>query len=426
MSFLRLFACVCAFVFSVSPSAAEDWRIVQSVGVVKAGGSGFMPAAVQPNQALPGDSWVETGQGGRVVLVRGLETIALGPNSRVQLPAQEVNGNTQVLQTLGKALYQVGKQKAPHFQVDTPYLAAVVKGTTFIVSVSEAGSSVDVTEGLVLVTTPDGSDAEFVKPGFSGLVSKDSAGHVEVVATAEAPAMKPASTPASDRASDTGKEHSAKEDGAKHSVITAAIGDVTLDIKAVSGGLASSIDPPANGVDKTNSDNTSVDKGTKDTSDESAKDESSVASVDAKADKTVSVDTSPASEPAIIDGGNRGESVVDTGGHGNDGGIDLSGGKNGEPGDNNIVDVDLGGSTGGGPVGGSTGGAVGGGGGGGNGSVGDGTGGSIDLGNGNGNGPSVGTGGGNSDGNGNSGNGGNGGNGGANANSAGGGPRNAS
>jgi hypothetical protein len=374
-----------------------------------------MPAAVQPNQALPGDSWVETGSSGRAVLVRGLETIALGPNSRVQLPSQEVNGNTQVLQTLGKALYQVGKQKAPHFQVDTPYLAAVVKGTTFIVSVSEAGSSVDVTEGLVLVTTPDGSDSEFVKPGFSGLVSKDNAGNVEVVTTAEAPAMKPASTPASDRASDTGKEHSAKDDGHKGSVITAAIGEVTLDIKAVSGGLASSIDPPANGLDRAASEGGSAaaDKEETDKSSESAKDESNLAAVEARTDKASSVDTSPASEPAIVDGGNHGGSVVDSGGHGNNGGIDLSGGTNGGPGSNNVVEVDLGGSAGGGPVGGSTGGAVGGG---------NSGGGSIDLGNGNGNGPSVGNGSGNGGGagNGNSGGGGNG-----NVNANGGGPRNA-
>jgi hypothetical protein len=250
MTVLRTLACVCVLLLSASESAAgEAWRIVQSAGAVKAGGAGFMPAAVQPNQALPADAWVETGAAGRVVLVRGLETIALGPNSRVQLPSEDVNGNTQVLQTLGSALYQVGKQKAPHFQVDTPYLAAVVKGTTFTVTVTDASSSVDVTEGLVQVTTPDGSDAEFVRPGFSGVVSKHDSGNVVVVNSAEAPAVPDvAPSDAGDAAvkEETDVKSDAPEEAAagEPTVIAAAIGEVVLDVKEVSGGLATSMDAP--------------------------------------------------------------------------------------------------------------------------------------------------------------------------------------
>lgn len=240
MVMLRTLACAVVLLLTATESvAAEAWRIVQSAGAVKAGGAGFMPAAVRPNQTLPADAWVETGTAGRVVLVRGLEAIALGPNSRVQLPSQEVNGNTQVLQTIGSALYQVGKQKAPHFQVDTPYLAALVKGTTFTITVTDAGSSVDVSEGLVQVATPDGSDTEFVQPGFSGIVTKRDLGSVIVVGTSEAPAL-PHATP-------SGDEKAAGKVGAndgKGTVIAAAIGEVVLDVKAVSGGLATSVDAP--------------------------------------------------------------------------------------------------------------------------------------------------------------------------------------
>jgi hypothetical protein len=251
MTVLRTLACVCVLLLSATEAAAgEAWRIVQSAGSVKAGGGGFMPAAVQPNQTLPSDAWVETGAAGRVVLVRGLETIALGPNSRVQLPSEEVNGNTQVLQTLGSALYQVGKQKAPHFQVDTPYLAAVVKGTTFTVTVTDASSSVDVTEGLVQVTTPDGSDAEFVRPGFSGVVSKHDSGNVVVVNSPEAPAApEVAPSDAGDAAvkEETDVKSDASEGTAtgEPTIIAAAIGDVVLDMQEVSGGLATSKDAPA-------------------------------------------------------------------------------------------------------------------------------------------------------------------------------------
>ncbi|MEK7722402.1 MAG: FecR domain-containing protein, partial [Elusimicrobiota bacterium] len=114
-----------------------------------------------------------------------VETIAVGPNSRVMLPALPVNGNTQVLQTVGTALYQIGKQKAPHFQVDTPYLAAVVKGTTFTVSVSEGVASVDVSEGLVEVATPDGAHSAYVRPGFTGYVQRSQRDTVVVVPTTD-------------------------------------------------------------------------------------------------------------------------------------------------------------------------------------------------------------------------------------------------
>ena len=162
-----------ALAFATPASAGEGWRIVESAGAVKAGGSGVIPVAVSSHPTLPGDSWVETAATGRAVLVHGAESIAVGPNSRVQLPSLEVNGNTQVLQTLGSALYQIGKQQKPHFQVDTPYLAAVVKGTTFTVTVEQTASAVQVTEGLVEVATPDHADVEFVRPGFTGIVSSD-------------------------------------------------------------------------------------------------------------------------------------------------------------------------------------------------------------------------------------------------------------
>lgn len=227
MTAWRILACAAVLLLSATESlAGEAWRIVQTAGVVKTGGAGFMPAAVQPNRPLPADAWVETGAHGRVVLMRGLETIVLGPDSRVQLPSQEVNGNTQVLQTLGSALYHVGKQKAPHFQVDTPYLAALVKGTTFTVTVTDAISTVDVTEGLVVVATPDGSDSEFVRPGFAATVSRDQRDQVVVEQHRAGSGLVP------DAKSKDGPSD------ASSSVITAPIGEVTLDIKEVSGGLA--------------------------------------------------------------------------------------------------------------------------------------------------------------------------------------------
>lgn len=220
-----------ALVYAAAAGAAnagDGWRIVESAGAVKVGGAAFLPVAVTRNQVLPSDSWIETAASGRVVLMRGAESIAVGPNSRVYLPDEEVNGNTQVLQTLGSALYQIGKQKAPHFQVDTPYLAAVVKGTTFTVNVGERTTSVDVTEGVVEVATPDRGDVEYVRAGFTGLVSRDERGDVVVAPTEDS--KSPAKKSSKDKSAQSGRI-----------VIPAAIGDTSIDIKEASGGLASGV-----------------------------------------------------------------------------------------------------------------------------------------------------------------------------------------
>lgn len=220
--------------------AAEAWRVVASTGAVTVGAPGVTPIAVNSRQALPGDSWVETGTSGRVVLTRGQESIAVGPNSRVMLPVQPVDGNTQILQTVGTALYQIGKQKAPHFQVDTPYLAAVVKGTTFTVSVTEGVASVDVSEGLVQVATPDGADRADVAPGFTGFVTHTARDKVVVVPTAASPG---ANEPGSKAGKSELKESS---NGGQRVLITAPIGEVSLDVKTASGGLVTSTEPAAN------------------------------------------------------------------------------------------------------------------------------------------------------------------------------------
>ena len=216
--------------------AAEAWRVVDTAGNVRIGGTGFQPVALTRDQDLPKDAWVETANNGRVVLVRGLETIVVEPNSRVQLPAAEVNGNTQVLQFLGSAIYKVGKQAKPHFQVDTPYLAAVVKGTSFTVTVNDGAATVEVAEGLVEVATPDQSDTEFVRPGFTAVVAREHSSDVVVDPTPKKDEPATLELPG---------EKSAKGESDSTSVITIAepIGEVEVNVKEVSGGLVTADAP---------------------------------------------------------------------------------------------------------------------------------------------------------------------------------------
>lgn len=144
---------------------APQWKLIQRVGEVWITSDQFQPIAVTTNGVIPEKSVIVTGQRGRVVLSRGTEQIIMQPNSRLVIP--ETKGNTTRLeQTRGAALFRIDRKSLPHFQVDTPFLAAVVKGTIFYVTVSEKAASVQVTEGAVSVATAKGGAQTLVKPGM--------------------------------------------------------------------------------------------------------------------------------------------------------------------------------------------------------------------------------------------------------------------
>lgn len=88
------------------------------------------------------------------------------------VPAERrAGGIIQILQDYGSALFSIGKQKNPHFVVETPYLAAVVKGTTFIITVTGEGASLQVTEGAIEASTRDCRARELVRPGAVAMIA---------------------------------------------------------------------------------------------------------------------------------------------------------------------------------------------------------------------------------------------------------------
>src|SRR5258708_1379188 len=151
MSVSRVFAFAFAAVLALSTSAfAADgqWTVRKASGEVWTGqgaGQGSQPVSLGQDTVLkPGDT-VTTGRNGRVLLVRGAESILIAPNSVVGIPAEKKDGlATTITQQAGSILLEVEKRNVPHFEVETPYLAAVVKGTQFRVSVTATGTRVDV------------------------------------------------------------------------------------------------------------------------------------------------------------------------------------------------------------------------------------------------------------------------------------------
>ncbi|PIW55154.1 MAG: hypothetical protein COW16_07605, partial [Sphingomonadales bacterium CG12_big_fil_rev_8_21_14_0_65_65_10] len=147
------------------------WTVSEVEGQVVIKDDSGERAARRGTKLDPGDS-IEARNGGNAIIVRERQFVTIRPNTRIRIAdGSESRSVIQVVQDWGRALFRIDKQKDPHFGVGTPYLAAVVKGTTFTVTVGAEGASVQVTEGAVEVATEDGGAKDLVLPGVVAMVS---------------------------------------------------------------------------------------------------------------------------------------------------------------------------------------------------------------------------------------------------------------
>ena len=179
-------------VLSAGAAAAAEWRLTEVSGRVRVAAPGEDPKAGAANLIIPPGADITTAAGGRAVLSNGEKRIVIGPNSRMTVAAGQPAGMTRIMQDLGSIVFQVNKQAQPHFRVDTPLLAAVVKGTTFTVSIGAVSDSVHVAEGLVEVRANGGGQPNDIPSGVTGRVTRDAPDQVGVIAPAAAAAPEPA------------------------------------------------------------------------------------------------------------------------------------------------------------------------------------------------------------------------------------------
>ncbi|WP_027545893.1 FecR domain-containing protein [Bradyrhizobium sp. WSM2254] len=162
------FAAVLTLGMASGALAAEDgvWSVSRAVGEVWVATNGAQQVSLNQQEALkPGDT-IRTGRNGRVLLVRGEETMLISPNSVVGLPAETKEGlSTTIIQQAGSILLEVEKRNVKHFEVETPYLAAVVKGTQFSVTVNAGSTRVGVLRGQVEVSDFKTGQIAQVMPG---------------------------------------------------------------------------------------------------------------------------------------------------------------------------------------------------------------------------------------------------------------------
>ena len=173
MGLFGLFVCLLWFSAAfASGSKAEVWRIVSVTGEATLKTANAVAKSVKPNDRVnPGDQ-LDAGPSSQVVLARGETSIAMTSGSQMVVPEKAGAGErATIMQKLGTLLFKIEKKSTPHFEVQTPFMAAVVKGTTFTVSVDGAASAVHVIEGAVEVASLATGDVAMVRPGFTAVVS---------------------------------------------------------------------------------------------------------------------------------------------------------------------------------------------------------------------------------------------------------------
>ncbi len=170
---------VSLFLTATSLSAWADdtaWLVTSIEGDVRVRSLDASWRVLVAEQTLKAGTEIETTPGSRLVLTRGADTVIASPGSAFEIGANGDNANTadspSITQKLGTLLFKIDSRAGiDRFRVRTPYLAAVIKGTVFSVSVTPEGSALHVTEGLVQVASPATGQVGLVGVGQTARVS---------------------------------------------------------------------------------------------------------------------------------------------------------------------------------------------------------------------------------------------------------------
>jgi hypothetical protein len=129
---------------------AAEWVITRISGTVYLVAPGIQAHRASKGMTLHKGHTIATRKGARAVLQRGNDSITVGPNTEFALSQYRSNDSqTTLLQRKGTIEVDVETRGRPFFRVETPYLAAIVKGTRFSVTVTGNESRVSVQRGVV-------------------------------------------------------------------------------------------------------------------------------------------------------------------------------------------------------------------------------------------------------------------------------------
>lgn len=166
-SILLLLASLLVF-SSGSLAWSNDWIVQRVSGKVYLVAPGVQAFRAKPGMRVEPGYTVATKARSKALIMRGEESIFVGPDTRFALSKyRSTSINTTLLQASGHLQIDVQRRAQPHFKVETPFLAAIVKGTKFDVRVSDRSARVDVSRGLVEVSDHSSGDRANVGAGES-------------------------------------------------------------------------------------------------------------------------------------------------------------------------------------------------------------------------------------------------------------------
>jgi hypothetical protein len=172
-------------------SDASDWVASRVSGQAWIAAPGGPRQALTAGSVIPDGNTIGTGRSGRVRLTRDLESIIVSPGT-VLTPEQLWWGGTTILQPVGQIELEVEKRNVKHFSVETPFLAAVVKGTHFSVQVSAKAAAVSVSRGMVSVADFRSGQSADITPGQRAAVSASGTQGLSLSGLGKMPAIETA------------------------------------------------------------------------------------------------------------------------------------------------------------------------------------------------------------------------------------------
>ena len=163
--------------------SANEWTVRSSSGEVSVATPGPDNwRSIKTGQTLTAPFSIRTAATGQAILIRGDDTLLVAPESVIEVRAtrrSDAGLVTRILQSIGSLVYQVEKRPQQRFEVETPYLVSVVKGTTFTISVTEREAVVSLEEGSLEILGKDGARRGLLKPGEIAR-SKQGTNHIEM------------------------------------------------------------------------------------------------------------------------------------------------------------------------------------------------------------------------------------------------------
>ena len=115
---------------------ADDWMVDRLRGEVEVQVGGIWQP-LQRGDIVSDESRIRSLDGSRVVFTRGAEAIELSGATEIRIFDRVGQRMTTVMQAYGTVTVEAERLQVQHFSIQTPYLAAIVKGTRFTVHSSD-------------------------------------------------------------------------------------------------------------------------------------------------------------------------------------------------------------------------------------------------------------------------------------------------